>query len=148
VSLSSSRPSEIDQVMEPKDGDQLSLGFMATGEIDDGNSDFDYCPHFQHALELIGRRWTGSILKIIGDRSLRFSEIRSDVPGLSDRLLDARLTELEDEGVVCRIERNGEVSYAATAKGVALRPAFDAIGKWTYEFPMEARPDVLPGRRS
>jgi DNA-binding HxlR family transcriptional regulator len=146
--VSSSRPSEIRQVMESKDRDHLSLGSMTTGQTDEDDSDCDYCPHFQHALELIGRRWTGSILKIIGDRSLRFGEIRSDIPGLSDRLLDTRLTELEDEGVVSRIERNGEVRYAATAKGVALRPAFDAIGKWTYEFPMEERPNALPGRRS
>jgi DNA-binding HxlR family transcriptional regulator len=134
--------------MEPGDEDQLSLGSMATGAMDSSNSDCDYCPQFQHALELIGRRWTGSILKVIGDRSLRFGEIRADVPGLSDRLLDTRLTELEDEGVVARTERNGEVRYLATEKGVALRPAFGAIGKWAYEFPMDERSDVLPGRRS
>ena len=121
---------------------------MATGAMEASNDDCDYCPQFQHALELIGRRWTGSILKVVGDRSLRFGEIRADIPGLSDRLLVTRLTELEEEGVVSRIEQNGEVRYRATEKGVALRPAFDAIGKWTYEFPMDERSDALPGRRN
>lgn len=92
-----------------------------------------YCPLFQHAVELIGRRWTGSILKVLGDRSLRFSEIRNAIPGLSDRLLDNRLTELEVEELVSRSKVNGEVRYTVTAKGLELEPVFDAISTWASD---------------
>ncbi len=96
-----------------------------TADAEDG-----YCPLFQHAVELIGRRWTGSILKVLGDGSLRFSEIRNAIPGLSDRLLDNRLTELEVEELVSRTKVNGEVRYTATTKGMELGPVFDAISTW------------------
>lgn len=119
---------------------------MATNEID-VEGEGSYCPHFQHALELVGRRWTGSILMAVGDRALRFSEIRSEIPGLSDRLLDTRLTELESEGILERCKNDGEIRYSATEKGVGLRPAFHAIGKWSHEFPVWDGKNDLPGRR-
>ncbi len=116
---------------------------MATGD----HQDCDYCPFFQHALELIGRRWTGSILKVISDRSLRFGEIRSEIPGLSDRLLDARLTELEDEGIVVRDKATGEVRYSLTEKGVGLGPVFGALTGWAKGFAEEPNEPAVPGRR-
>ena len=130
-----------------KEAEPVLLSPMATHATDPAHGDCEYCPSFQHALELVGRRWTGSILKVIGDRSLRFGEIRSEIPGLSDRLLDARLTELENENIIERCEVGSEVSYVATPKGIALRPAFDAIGTWAYEFPTSECADALPGRR-
>lgn len=90
----------------------------------------DYCPYFQEAVELIGRRWTGSILKVLGDRELRFGEIRSVIPGLSDRLLDARLNELHAEGIVARIDDCEGVRYKVTEKGLGLRPVFESITTW------------------
>lgn len=106
----------------------------------------EYCPFFQHAVEMIGRRWTGSILKALGSQPLRFTEIRSAIPGLSDRLLDARLSELEDEGVVERCESPGEVRYGLSEKGLALEPVFDAIASWSHAF-ADGAPDTAPGRR-
>jgi DNA-binding HxlR family transcriptional regulator len=106
----------------------------------------DYCPVFQHAVELIGRRWTASILKVLGDRSLRFGEIRSVIPGLSDRLLDSRLTELESEGIVARIESDTEIRYAATDAGRELGPIFESIGCWAAAACGDADPG-RPGRR-
>lgn len=97
------------------------------------DSDAEYCPFFQHAVELIGRRWTGSILKVLRVGPRRFGEIRGSVPGLSDRLLDARLTELEVEGIVARTEAEGEVRYELTEKGRGLGPVFDSIAAWATE---------------
>jgi DNA-binding HxlR family transcriptional regulator len=105
-----------------------------------------YCPYSQHAVELIGRRWTGSILMVIGERSLRFGEIRSAIPGLSDRLLDARLTELETEGIVRRSECEGEVRYLTTPKGLELQPVFASISAWASAHAVD-EPHEQPGRR-
>ncbi len=113
----------------------------------DDHEDSPYCPYFQHAIELIGRRWTGSILKVLGENALRFGEIRLQIPGLSDRLLDARLTELESEGILRRTENHGEVRYSATPKGIALEPVFDTIAKWAYENATDNGVQDLPGRR-
>ena len=61
------------------------------------------CPFYHEAVELVGRRWTGAILRVLMDGPLRFSEIAQAVPELSDRLLSERMKELEARGIV---ERN------------------------------------------
>ena len=46
------------------------------------------CPKLHEAVELIGKRWTGAIVFVLMDGPLRFSEVKTLVPDLSDRLLD------------------------------------------------------------
>src|SRR6201988_1572791 len=60
------------------------------------------CPLYHEAVELVGRRWTGAILRVLMDGPLRFSEIAQAVPELSDRLLSERMKELEARGIVQR----------------------------------------------
>ena len=61
-----------------------------------------FCPYFHHAVELIGRRWTGAIVRAMLAGCCRFSDISEAIPGLSDRLLSERLKELEAADVVTR----------------------------------------------
>lgn len=122
-----------------------SAATLPTGDLTAAELESDYCPLFQQAVELIGRRWTGAILKALGAQPLRFTEIRSAIPGLSDRLLNARLSELEDEGVVQRCATSGEVRYWLSEKGRALEPVFEAIAAWSHRF-AEGDPDASPGR--
>lgn len=91
-----------------------------------------YCPVFHRAVELIGRRWNGPIIRELLDGAERFSEIRSGVPGLTDRLLAQRLRELECEGVVERKEATAPAvpRYTLTAKGRSLGPVIDSIAQW------------------
>jgi DNA-binding HxlR family transcriptional regulator len=82
---------------------------------------------------MVGKRWTGAILMVLLDGPLRFSEVRSLVPDLSDRLLSERLKELEAEGIVERTVLEGapvRVEYALTEKGRALEPAVRALKAW------------------
>jgi DNA-binding HxlR family transcriptional regulator len=95
------------------------------------------CALYHHAVELIGRRWTGAILLVlVEDGALRFSEIRTLVPDVSDRLLSERLKELETEGIVARRvydETPVRVEYELTAKGKALQPALVALKQWSHQ---------------
>ena len=90
----------------------------------------DLCPRFHHAIEVLGRRWTGAIvMTLIHGCPRRFNELLAAIPGLSDRLLTERLRELEAEGIVARtVEafRPVRVLYALTEKGRALEPALAA----------------------
>jgi DNA-binding HxlR family transcriptional regulator len=92
------------------------------------------CPHYHAAVELIGRRWTGAIVRVLMHRSpLRFSEIAQAVPALSDRLLSERMKELEARGIVVRTELPGRplrVEYALSAMGRDLEPALAALEAW------------------
>jgi DNA-binding HxlR family transcriptional regulator len=92
-----------------------------------------FCPHYRRAIELIGRRWTGAILRAMLSGEARFSEIAATVPGLSDRLLSERLKELEAEGIVIRTVAPTtpvRVDYALTAKGQALSEIVAAVSAW------------------
>lgn len=85
-------------------------------------------------MELIGRRWSGAILYALARSGpLRFAELNECVPGMSDRLLSARLKELESAGLVSREVHSGpgvRVSYALTPKGESLKPVIGSIEDW------------------
>jgi len=94
-----------------------------------------FCPVFHRAVELIGRRWTGAIVRALLSGAVRFSELTESIPELSDRMLSERLKELELEGIVARTvlpETPVRIEYHLTEKGRALTPVFDAIGAWSY----------------
>ena len=91
------------------------------------------CSLYHHAIELVGKRWTGAILLVLMDGPLHFSGIRHLVPELSDRLLSERLKELEGEGIVERRVLEGSpvrVEYSLTAKGRALEPTLRELKEW------------------
>jgi DNA-binding HxlR family transcriptional regulator len=101
------------------------------------------CPHYHEAIELIGRRWTGAIVRVLTHRSpLRFSEIAAAVPQLSDRLLSERMKELEARGIVVRSQwpgRPARVEYALTPMGRALEPALLELESWAQTWLAAAR---------
>src|SRR4051794_32583902 len=82
------------------EGATAARGGERTEAVVPGRS--ECCALYHHAVELIGKRWTGAILLVLMDGPLRFSEVRQLVPDLSDRLLSERMKELEAEGVVAR----------------------------------------------
>lgn len=103
-----------------------------------------FCPRFLHAVELVGRRWTGSILRVLLSGHARYHELRTAIPDLSDRMLSERLRELEAEGIVSRSvipESPVRVEYALTEKGRALENAIVAIAEWAEKWlPSEVAP--------
>lgn len=95
------------------------------------------CQVFHQAIEIIGRRWTGAVLSVLGHGPRRFSEIRECIPDISDRLLTERLKELEEVGILVREVSTGrpvQVLYRLTPKGEALQPILAAIGAWADQW--------------
>jgi DNA-binding HxlR family transcriptional regulator len=91
------------------------------------------CPFYHEAVELIGRRWTGAILRVLMDGPLRFSQIGQAVPELSDRLLSERMKELESRGIVERTVIPGpplRVEYGLSPMGQELEPALSELQRW------------------
>lgn len=94
-----------------------------------------FCPQYHQATELIGRRWTGAILRALRAGVHRFSDLKAAIPDLSDRMLSERLKELEKEGIVERSvfpETPVRIDYHLTRKGEALGGVMDAIADWAY----------------
>ncbi len=95
------------------------------------------CPRYQRAIELLGKRWTGLILKVLLEGPLRFNEIAERLEVVSDRMLAERLRELETEGVIERRvypEMPVRVEYRLTEKGQALAPVIEAIERWSAQW--------------
>src|SRR5437763_8233362 len=93
----------------------------------------DYSAPFQRAIELIGKRWTGAVVKALMARQARFNQLLAGIPGISDRVLTERLRELEQEGLVERLVDPGppvRVTYRLTARGRAAQPILGAITEW------------------
>ena len=91
------------------------------------------CPFYHQAVELVGRRWTGAILRVLMDGPMRFSEIAHAVPELSDRLLSERMKELEARGIVERRVHAGppvRVEYSLSRMGRELEPALAELQRW------------------
>ena len=95
------------------------------------------CPLYHQAVELVGRRWTGAILRVLMDGPRRFSEVGQAVPELSDRLLSARMKELEAHGIVQRTVHPGpplRVEYSLSEMGRELGPALDQLQEWAQRW--------------
>ena len=95
------------------------------------------CPRYHHAVELIGRRWNGAIVRILLDGPARFAEIATGIPDISDRMLAERLKELESEQVVVRTvipETPVRVEYSLSDRGHGLEPAIRALSDWAEEW--------------
>ena len=101
-----------------------------------------FCPYYHHAVELIGRRWTGAILRAMLVGVSRFSDLTGTIPGLSDRMLSERLKELESEGLLVRLvipETPVRIEYHLTEKGRALDFAIEAVSGWAEEWLAQPR---------
>lgn len=95
------------------------------------------CPRYEHAIQLLGKRWTGLILDTLLQGPRRFCEMTAAVDGLSDRVLSDRLRELEAEGIIERVvypQIPVRVEYRLTAKGQDLRPVVQAIHVWAEQW--------------
>lgn len=93
----------------------------------------DECRRFTSSVELIGRRWSSGILLAMARGAERFSDIRVQVDGLSDRLLAQRLRELEAAELIERVvipTTPVQVRYRPTERGADLLRALQPVVAW------------------
>ncbi|MCX4675857.1 helix-turn-helix transcriptional regulator [Streptomyces sp. NBC_01433] len=84
-------------------------------------------------FELFGKRWTGPIVSVLLRQSVHFADLRRAIPGISERMLSDRLSELGAAGLVVREVDEGpplRVSYRLTDAGAAMEPALKELGRW------------------
>ncbi len=91
------------------------------------------CDAFQQAIDLLGRPWTGLILALLQEGPLRYSQLRAGTGGAGDKILSARLKDLEARGLLERRVEAGppvRVAYELTAQGRAFGEVGQAIERW------------------
>jgi len=96
-----------------------------------------HCRAFQLAIDVLKRPWSAVILNLLQDGPLRFSEIAERARGVGDKVLSARLKDLEARGLITRRVDPGppvRVAYELTKKGCAFDRVAEAIERWGREF--------------
>ena len=93
----------------------------------------DICP-IMYAVSVIGQKWKIPVLWQLGknDRPMRFSEIRRALD-LTDAMLSKTLRELEEHGMVRRIQYDcitPKVEYSQSCKGKTHLPVLLALRDW------------------
>lgn len=95
------------------------------------------CPKFEAAIEILAKKWTGLIVRVLMEKTCRFRDIREQIPQMSERMLAERLKELESHEILVRHvypETPVRVEYELTEKGRALEPVLDAIQYWAEHY--------------
>src|SRR5689334_25130789 len=109
------------------------------------------CSRFHRAIELIGSRWTGAILRTLLQGRTRYASIKAAIPDITDRMLSERLRSLEAEDLVIRSvipDTPVRVEYELTKKGRELLDALIEIGNWAERWIPLEEPAPLPNEAS
>lgn len=94
------------------------------------------CP-VEAALDVVGGKWKAVIVYFLSvSETLRFSDLRRKLPGVSERILTRQLRELESHGIVRRQvfpEAPPRVEYSLTEYGRTLQVVISALCTWGTE---------------
>ncbi|WP_405445507.1 winged helix-turn-helix transcriptional regulator [Streptomyces erythrochromogenes] len=85
----------------------------------------------------VANKWALLIIEALGERTLRFSELRNEVEGISHKMLTQNLRMLERNGLIGRTVYPvvpPRVEYALTEPGQALRVTIDGLCDWTHHY--------------
>jgi len=100
-----------------------------------------YCP-VESTLKVIGGKWKIIILWCLRDEIKRFSEIKREIPLITQKMLTQQLRELEVDGVIQRkvyAEVPPKVEYSMTDLGKSLKPVIEAMCVWGREYDKKTR---------
>jgi DNA-binding HxlR family transcriptional regulator len=117
-------------------------------DAEEGNGDAQECNaidgEITRVFTLLGKRWSGVIIAVLMTQGpLYFAELRRATPGISERMLSDRLTELAAAGLLVREVDEGpplRVSYRLTPAGHALAPAMNELAHWAARWMPETGP--------
>ncbi len=99
--------------------------------------DFEACKQaivpVNEVLAQIGGKWTMYIIMALGHGSLRFSELKRKIDGVSQKMLTSTLRDLEKDGFVSRKVTPSippRVDYELTEMGIELREPIFILTRW------------------
>ncbi|AEG51592.1 transcriptional regulator, HxlR family [Sphingobium chlorophenolicum L-1] len=104
------------------------------------------CLKITEVLARVGDKWSILVIGRLGDRSMRFNELRRSVEGVSQRMLTLTLRGLERDGLITRTVTSSippRVDYELTGLGRSLLVPVEQLARWAQEH----RPTVEIARR-
>ncbi len=104
------------------------------------------CP-LEYGLQIFGGKWNSRIICVLASKkTLRYSELRSEMANISDAVLASTLKELINSQIVQRKsydEIPPRVEYSLTDKGLSVVPILQSICKWSGIFYKEDNDNTL-----
>lgn len=95
------------------------------------------CPIYK-TMELFQGKWSIWVLFELNKKdTLRFGEIKKAIPGISNTMLTSTLKDLEERGLVERIQYNEippRVEYSATERAKTLHTVFESMAAWGEQY--------------
>lgn len=91
------------------------------------------CP-IERGMRIIGGKWKGSILWHLKDGPVRFNELARLLGGASRKMVNERLKEMEQIGLLCRTvlsDRPIAVEYEITDLGRSSLTILERLKEWT-----------------
>ena len=95
------------------------------------------CPVTPLLLMLQGRWKSQLMYEMCIYDTVRFGQLKKDLPGITNTMLTKALRELEEDGLISREQFNEippHVEYSLTEMGRGLLPVFYAIMNWGFEY--------------
>ncbi|MFI6918836.1 winged helix-turn-helix transcriptional regulator [Nonomuraea spiralis] len=123
-----------------EDGTSMSLGHCGDTDYDVLQWDQREDCEVRQILDRIADKWSLQVIALLDRRSLRFTELRRMIDGVSQRMLTRTLRHLERDGLVSRTVHATvppRVDYALTPLGGTLHATIRALVTWTEEHQSE-----------
>lgn len=95
-------------------------------------ADADQCP-VATAIDVIGGKWTIIILYHLRGKTLRFGELKREIPKITQKMLTHQLRDLEANKLITRkvyAEVPPRVEYTPTELADKLNPVLDLLCEW------------------
>jgi DNA-binding HxlR family transcriptional regulator len=99
------------------------------------------CP-LRQMFDLVGNRWSSSVLFVIGDDVKRYRDLQKQIPGVSKKMLTQTLRNLEQAGLVSRKVYPvvpPKTEYRLTALGRSILEPVSALADWAVKHQRELR---------
>lgn len=99
----------------------------------DESDESEVCAAMGDILNRIGDKWSVMVVDRLKDGTMRFSELRRAIDGVSQRMLTLTLRNLERDGLVIRTvypEIPPRVEYELTELGFTLTGPISALWDW------------------
>jgi DNA-binding HxlR family transcriptional regulator len=87
----------------------------------------------REVLQRVGDKWSMYVIDLLGQGTMRFSELHRSVDGITARMLTVTLRGLERDGIVTRTIHPvipPRVDYALTPMGLTLLDAIGQLVSW------------------
>jgi len=85
-------------------------------------------------MDYIGGKWKSVVLWYLKNGTHRFTELRKQIPDITEKMLSIQLRALEADGLIKRKVHGSKppvrVEYSLTDFGKTLVPVLNAIAKW------------------